>query len=458
MSVFLHHVRNAALILLALSATAALAQTPAGVVMGLVSLPAPDGQPAAVPGVTLTLICGDAQPRTDVSGPDGTFRFEGAQIGSCAIVASLDGFKPVSKTIVIKAGEPASVVLLLEIESLHQVVQVTASRDGISSDTIAAKVETVSQDTINRAPIASSRFQDALPLIPGVVRGPDGQISVSGSRSSQMAIMLSNTLSTDPITGEDAVQLPLDAVDEVQVHRAAFAPEFGLSNGAVTTVQMKEGGDAWSFSFNDLEPRARFRDGSSHGIESWTPRFSVGGPIVKGRLNLFEAVEYGYSQTPVFSLPPVAQDTKDESFESYTRIDWKPTVVDHISASLVVAPRKTTYAGLNTFNPQPVTSDIEKQDYFVTLTHQRVVGQSGVLDSWIGLKQFGRTVDPSQREGPMVLAPDVNSGSYFNSQDVTSRRAEFVSNYTFTPFGPAHVLKAGAGAGWEGMTGVMTSR
>jgi hypothetical protein len=58
----------------------------------------------------------------------------------------------------------------------------------------------------------------------------------------------------------------------------------------------------------------------------------------------------------------------------------------------------------------------------------------------------------------MVLAPDVNSGSYFNSQDVTGRRAEFVSNYTFAPFGPAHVLKVGAGGGWEGMTGVMTGR
>src|SRR5262249_58561857 len=113
------------------------------------------------------------------------------------------------------------------------------------------------------------------------------------SRASQMALMLSNTLGTDPITGEDSVELPLDAVEEVQVHRAAFAPEFGLSNGAVTTVRMKQGGDKWSFGFNDLQPRPRVRDGNLRGVESWTPRFTVGGPVVRGRLNLLQSVEYG---------------------------------------------------------------------------------------------------------------------------------------------------------------------
>jgi hypothetical protein len=449
---------NVALILLTLTATSAAAHLSGAGVTGVVSLPAAEGQSAAVPGVTVALVCGAAEPRIDVSDADGRFRFEDVPVGTCSVTATLDGFKPVGKTIAIKENATTDVAITLEIEVLHQEVQVTGTTDGMASNPIASKVETVTSETIKRAPVVSSRFQDALPLIPGVVRGPDGQISVGGSRSSQMAIMLSNTLSTDPITGEDAVQLPLDAVDEVQVHRAAFAPEFGLSNGAVTTVQMKHGGDAWSFAVNDLEPRARFRDGTLRGIESWTPRISVGGPIVKGKLSMFEALEYGYSQTPVFSLPPLARDTKDESLESYTRFDWKATPIDHLSASLVAAPRRTTYAGLNTFNPQPVTPNFERRDYFVTLTHQRIVRQSGLLDSWIGLKRFGRTVDPRQGAGPMVLAPDVNSGSYFNSQDVTSRRAEFVSNYTFTPFGPVHVLKVGAGGAWEGMTGVMTGR
>src|SRR5262249_44086546 len=394
----------------------------------------------------------------EVSDADGKFRFEDAPAGSCAIVAALDGFQSVSRTILVKATETTEVALVLDIESLHQDVQVTATADGMTANPIASKAETVAAETLRKAPVASTRFQDALPLIPGVVRGPDGQISVGGSRGSQMALMLSNTLGTDPITGEDTVELPLDAVDEVQVHRVAFAPEFGLSNGAVTTVEMKQGGDRWNFGFNDLEPRPRFRGGDLRGIESWTPRFTVGGPIAKGKLTMLQSVEYGYTQTPVFSLPPLERDTKVESFESYTRLDWKATPVDRVSGSVVVSPRKTTYAGLNPFNPQPVTSDVDKRDYFVTVTHQHVAGPSGLLDTSIGLKQFDRTVDPSSGSAPMVLAPDVNSGSYFNSQDVRSRRAEFVSTYTFTPFGPAHVLKLASGGGWVDVAGTSTRR
>src|SRR5262249_54508984 len=151
--------------------------------------------------------------------------------------------------------------------------------------------------------------------------------------------------------------LPLDAISDVQVHRSAYAPEFGLSSGAVMTVQMKQGGDAWHLSFNDVQPRPRVRDGNVRGIESWTPRFTIGGPIVKGRLNVLQSVQHGYSQPPLFSPPPLQRNTKNESFESYSRLDVNVSPVNHVSGSAVIAPRKTTYAGLNTFNPQPVTPD-----------------------------------------------------------------------------------------------------
>jgi len=49
----------------------------------------------------------------------------------------------------------------------------------------------------------------------------------------------------------------------------------------------------------------------------------------------------------------------------------------------------------------------------------------------------------------MVLAPDVNSGSYFNDQDRTSRRVEWLTTYGFTPIGPAHLIKIGAGVTHE---------
>src|SRR5947208_2810380 len=124
----------------------------------------------------------------------------------------------------------------------------------------------------------------------------------------------------------------------------------------------------------------------------------------------------------------------------------------------MISPRKTTYAGLNTFNPQAVTPNIRNDNALGSVSDQLVVGQSGVLDTRVSVKQFDATIYPSQGRGPMVLAPDVNTGSYFNDQDRTSRRTEWLTTYGFTPIGPAHLVKVGAGVTYEAFDGTSTSR
>jgi len=226
----------------------------------------------------------------------------------------------------------------------------------------------------------------------------------------------------------------------------------------VTTVETQRAGDAWHITVNDLEPRLRRRAGEIRGIESWTPRFTVGGPLVKGRLNLLESVQYEYSQTRVFGLPALGSDTKLESFESYSRADWTVAPTNHFTGSAMLSPRKTTYAGLNTFNPQSVTPNIRNHNVLGSASDQVVVGDRGVLDTLVSVKQFDSTIYPSQGGGHMVLAPDANSGSYFNDQDRTSRRVQWLTTYAFTPVGPTHLLKIGAGATYETFDGLNRSR
>ncbi len=449
---------SSALLIAVLAATPAIAQSPNTVVAGTVSLPTPDGQAIVVPGVTVTLTCEGGEPRTDMSDDQGRVRFADVPAGSCSIVAELQGFKSALKAIVTKPAETTDVSLRLDLEALHEEVDVRANAETIESSPIAAHVERLTAGVMQLAPLASERFQDALPLIPGVVRGPDGLININGARSNQSALLFNSADGTDPVTGEHAVDLPIDAVSTVQVRGFAFAPEYGLSAGAVTTVETQQGGDAWHVTVNDLEPRVRRRGGEFRGIESWTPRFTVGGPIVKGTLSVLESVQYEYSQTRVFGLPAFDSDTKLQSLESFSRADWLPSPTNHFTGSAMVSPRKTTYAGLNTFNPQGVTPNIKNDNVFASASDQIVVGRGGVLESRFTLKQFDSTIYPSQGQAPMLLAPDVNSGSYFNDQDRTSRRAEWVTTYAFTPLGPKHLVKIGAGVTYETFDSVDQSR
>ena len=436
----------------------AAAQATTSIVTGAVSVPAPDGQPFVVPGVTLTLTCGSGEPATVISNERGEFRFVDVPAGACALVAELPGFKTATTTVAVNAGETSTAAIQLGLETLHEEVTVRAQLDGSADNPIGAHVERITAQVMQTAPLASERFQDALPLIPGVVRGPDGLLNINGTRSNQSALMFNSANGTDPVTGEDAIELPIDAVSSVQVRGAAFAPEFGLSAGAVTTVETQRAGDAWHVTLNDLEPRLRRRAGEFRGIESWTPRVTTGGPLVKGTLSLLESAQYEYSQTRVFGLPAFESDTELQSFESYTRADWSISQRNHVTASAMISPRKTTYAGLNTFNPQAVTPDIRNDNALGSASDQLIVGDGGVLETRVSVKQFDATIYPSQGHGPMVLAPDVNTGSYFNDEDRTSRRAEWLTTYSFTPLGPAHLMKVGAGVTNETFDGTSTSR
>src|SRR5206468_6774277 len=224
-----------------LTANSAGAQEPATSVAGAVSVAGPDGQPLVLPGVTITLTCNDADPKTEVSNDQGEFRFADAGLGTCSIVADLQGFKSATKVVVLKAGETTAVTLQLGLDTLREDVMVSAKNDTAESP-ITAHVERMTAYVMQTAPIASERFQDALPLIPGVVRGPDGLLNINGTRSNQSALMFNSANGTDPVTGEDAIELPIDAVSAVQVRGTAYAPEFGLSAGAVTTVETQKAG------------------------------------------------------------------------------------------------------------------------------------------------------------------------------------------------------------------------
>ena len=172
------------------------------------------------------------------------------------------------------------------------------------------------------APNANEKVESLLPLVPGVVRGPDGRINMKGARSTQGGWLVNSANVTDPATGAEAMNLPIDVVSSVQVISNPYDPEYGKFTGAVSSVETKPGNlDKYHLSIQNLFPRARVRDGDIVGLESVTPRLTVTGPLVKNRVAITQSFEYRFVRTPVQSLPPMQRDTKLESFDSFTQVD-----------------------------------------------------------------------------------------------------------------------------------------
>src|SRR5258705_41086 len=72
-----------------LGGSAVAAQSAASAIAGAVSVPAPDGQPFVVPGVTLTLTCDGREPRIEISDGRGEFKFAEVPSGMCVLTAEL---------------------------------------------------------------------------------------------------------------------------------------------------------------------------------------------------------------------------------------------------------------------------------------------------------------------------------------------------------------------------------
>jgi len=308
-----------------------------------------------------------------------------------------------------------------------------------------APSETISDKTLRDAPNVNERFESSLPLIPGVVRGPDGHVNLKGTRNAQSGVLVNSANVTDPVTGGPAINLPIDVVASVQVISNPYDPQYGKFTGAVSTVSTKTSDyDKFHFSMQNFIPRLRDRDGIISGIGAATPRMTLTGPIVKDRIAVTQSFEYRSVRTPVNSLPPLARDTKLESFDSYTQFDFILTPKQTATASFALYPQKLDYLGLNTFAPQPSTPDFHQRGYQIYVQHHYLIGQAGLLSSQFSYKRFDADIT-AQSDDPYRLLIETTEGGFFNRQARRTSRTSWQENYQFAPwrFAGSHQFTVG---------------
>jgi hypothetical protein len=353
------------------------------------------------------------------------------------------GFKKYEKKLSVQ------IEATVEQDLLLQPLPVTESVTVIDERTDASKTETTTPSVITDvalrdAPLIDQKFQDALPLLPGVVRGPDGNLNIKGTRPSQSGILVSSLNVTDPVTGAPAIELPLEAVDTVQVHSNPYSSEFGKFTGAVTTIETRSGSNDLRYLFTGTLPRPRWRDGKLFGIGAATPRIAVGGPIKKDKLFFFQSVEYRFVRTNVPSLEDLNEtqrDIKRESFDSFTRIDYVVNNNNRLTGSFSIFPQKIDYFNLNTFNLANTTANFHQRGWFLALNEQATFKSGALLQSSFSVKQFDGDIFGNST-ALYLITPDRNLGGWFNRQHRESRRYELLEVFNFAPF-KSHSVKTG---------------
>ena len=383
------------------------------------------------------------------SGP-ATFEIESDENGKYFIAAvplgtyTVEAVSPGLKAVQAVHVESSEIRVSLELRPAEITSSVVVTADQAETKNLAPS-ETISEKTLRDAPNVNERFESSLPLIPGVVRGPDGHVNLKGTRNTQSGALVNSANVTDPVTGSPAINLPIDVVASVQVISNPYDPQYGKFTGAVSTVSTKTSDyDKFHFSFQNLVPRLRDRDGTIAGIGAATPRMTFTTPIVKDRIAVTQSFEYRYVRTPVNSLPPLASDTKLESFDSYTQLDIILTPKQTATASFALYPQKLNFLGLSTFTTQMSTPDFHQRGYQIYLQHRYLVGKAGLLSSQFSYKGFDADVTANSEE-PYRLLLDTTEGGFFNRQARRTSRTSWQENYQFAPwrFAGSHQFTVG---------------
>jgi hypothetical protein len=414
--------------------------TGSGSVRGDVFTKGPNGEPAVLPGV-LIVLHGPITKETE-SDAKGAFAVDGLPPGTYQIEANALGLSG-GLAVEMTPGTSSTVHVEMNVATVSNTVNVTATEASVVEE--SSQNTTITQSVVEKAPNQEEKIDSLLPLVPGVVRGPDGRINMKGAQATQAGWLVNSTNVTDPATGGQAISLPIDVVSSVQVISNPYDPEYGRFTGAVSSVETRTSNfNKFHFSIQNLVPRARDRDGSIVGIGGFTPRATITGPLIKDRLAFTQSFEYRFVRTPVESLPPLQRDTTLESFDSFSQFDLKISDRQTATLSVAIFPQKFEYLGLNTFNPQPSTENLHQRGDQISAEHSYVAESGALLSSRFAYEEFDADTFPNS-QGPYQMLVETTEGGFFNRQNRDTRRLEWEEISQFSPrhFLGDHQLKVG---------------
>jgi Carboxypeptidase regulatory-like domain/TonB-dependent Receptor Plug Domain len=334
-------------------------------------------------------------------------------------------------------------VVLSEAALSQQSVEVKGDASNPVTEAASSQT-TLSTAQAKNTSLKPATLADALPLIPGIVRAKDGSVRIAGLGEEHSALLVNSVDVTDPATGSFGLSVPIDSVQTVEVSEMPYLAQYGKFTAGVVSAETRRGGDQWAYSLNDPFPDFRIRSAHMEGVADASPRFNLSGPLVKNKLYFVEGAEYLFNNQEVRTLPYPENLTKSTAFNSFTQLDAILTPKQTLTASFHFAPHSLQYAGLDYFNPQPVTPDANLHESTAMITHHWQIGD-GLLQSTFAGTAVSSEVSP-QANADMVLAPVGNQGNYFSYNSRSATR--FVWQEQWTPralhFHGQHIFQIGS--------------
>ena len=283
-----------------------------------------DASGAVVPGVALT-ITNDAtgQERHLVSGSDGNFVATALPVGTYSVKAELASFKTqVRKGIVLQVAEQARIDLVLEVGEMTEEVTVEASAPLLRTEN-AEVSEVIDNQRVTSLPLNGRQFVDLTLLSDNVFVSPRGTrgsalaqtgpaVLVAGQRAGHNMYYLDGVSVTDQYFNHLVASPAIDGIQEFNIQKSLYSPEFGGKASATVSAVTKSGtnflhGGFYEFIRNNVfDARNAFDPAKIPPFRQNQFGGTLGGPIRKDKTFFFvdyEGFRVRQAVTQTFSVP-----------------------------------------------------------------------------------------------------------------------------------------------------------
>lgn len=446
------------------TSNAALAQKPAtkageqlAAIRGTVST-TQDNAAAGLSGIAVKLARVPGAPLSADTDDNGKYEFLNLQPGTYTISIGIQGFRAVTKQVVLSAGQQSVQDFTLELESVSEKVEVSGSAANITTESSSVPPVTVTNTELTTIPTAQEKVKDIIPITPGVIKTLDSKLTFKGSDENSSLLIVNSARTTDPVTGSFGVPIPTDAVESFAVYKTPYDASLGSFSGGLTSIETRPPDDKWGFKLRGVVPSVLGKQGSMVGLAEAIPGIAFDAPLMPHKFLLSEVFQYEMKKTTVEGLPWPHDISKRQGFNSFTSLEAILAPNHVLTITINAFPLRQRYADINALVPQTASNDLDQRGLAIGVS-DKYQFDSGALVSLIA--QYMRFDSNAHGQGPldMLITPEGWGGNFYNQWSRRGKEVQAVPSFQFPKkhWHGEHEIRVGADIDYRSFFGTTAS-